>query len=67
MENCTEENAGHEIDASSTSLNSVWMFQIVWGTISFTLGMMGNVFVLYATIVHNAIKLDKMSGGGRHL
>ena len=61
MENCTEENAGHEIDASSTSLNSVWMFQIVWGTISFTLGMMGNVFVLYATIVHNAIKLDKMS------
>ena len=61
MENCSEENAAHEIDTSSTTLNSVWIFQIVWKTISFTLGMMGNMFVLYATILHNAIKLDKMS------
>ena len=61
MENCSEENVDHKIDTSSMSLNSVWMFQIVWGTISFILGMLGNVFVLYATIVHNAIKLDKMS------
>ena len=61
MENCSEENVGHEIDSSSTTLNSVWMFQIIWGTISFIFGMLGNMFVLYATIVHNAIKLDKMS------
>ena len=61
MKTCSEEIVGHEIDTGSTTLNSVWMFQIVWGTISFILGLSGNVFVLYATIVHNAIKLDKMS------
>ena len=61
MENCSEENVDHEIVTDSTTLNSVWMFQIVWKTISFILGLSGNVFVLYATIVHKAIKLDKMS------
>ena len=34
---------------------------LIWGQLSFILGMCGNVFVLYATIFHNAIKLDKMS------
>ena len=61
MENCSEEIMGHEIDTGSTTLNSVWIFQICWGQISFILGLSGNVFVLYATILHNAIKLDKMS------
>ena len=61
MENCSEENVDHKIDADSTTLSSVWMFQIVWGTVSFILGLLGNVLVLYATIAHNAIKLDKMS------
>ena len=35
--------------------------KLIWGHISFILGICGNVFVLYATIFHNAIKLDKMS------
>ena len=35
--------------------------QLIWGQLSFILGVCGNVFVLYATIIHNAIKLDKMS------
>ena len=34
---------------------------LIWGHFSFILGVGGNVFVLYATIFHNAIKLDKMS------
>ena len=34
---------------------------LIWGQLSFILGVGGNVFVLYATIFHNAIKLDKMS------
>ena len=34
---------------------------LIWGQLSFILGICGNVFVLYATIFHNAIKLDKMS------
>ena len=42
-------------------LNLIWTVQIIWGTISFILSLSGNVFVLYATIVHSAIKLDKMS------
>ena len=43
------------------SLNILWSCQIVWTQISFILAIFGNGFVLYATIVHNAIKLDKMS------
>ena len=35
--------------------------QLLWGQVSFIFGVGGNVFVLYATIFHNAIKLDKMS------
>ena len=34
---------------------------MVWGQISFILGVVGNIFILYSTTVHNAIKLDKMS------
>ena len=34
---------------------------LIWGQLSFILGICGNAFVLYATIFHNAIKLDKMS------
>ena len=34
---------------------------LIWGQISFILGVGGNVFVLYATIFHKAIKLDKIS------
>ena len=37
------------------------IFQFVWEPICFVLGIFGNMFVLYATIGHNAIKLDKMS------
>ena len=44
-----------------TSLRLFWKFQIAWGQISFLLGLLGNVFTLYATTTHNAIKLDKMS------
>lgn len=46
---------------TTPSFEVVNRVQIVWGTISFILGITGNVFVLYATIAHNAIKLDKMS------
>ena len=34
---------------------------LIWSLLSFILGVCGNVFVLYATIIYNAIKLDKMS------
>ena len=34
---------------------------LIWGQACFVLGVTGNVFVLYATIVHDAIKLDTMS------
>ena len=47
--------------STSPNMEIVNKFQIVWGTISFILGIVGNVLVLYATIVHKAIKLDKMS------
>ena len=47
--------------STAKSLYQVWMFQIAWGQISFILGVVGNVFTLYATTAHNAIKLDKMS------
>ena len=43
------------------SLKVIWGFQMAWGQICFILGVLGNVFTLYATIAHNAIKLDKMS------
>ena len=39
----------------------IWKCQIAWGQISFILGVLGNIFTLYATTPHNAIKLDKMS------
>ena len=35
--------------------------QIAFGQISLILGISGNLFVLYASILHNVIKLDKMS------
>ena len=34
---------------------------LIWVQLTLILGISGNVFVLYATIIHNAIKLDKMS------
>ena len=34
---------------------------LIWVQLSFILGICGNFIVLYATIFHNAIKLDKMS------
>ena len=34
---------------------------LIWGQFTILLGVLGNVFVLYATIVHEAIKLDEMS------
>ena len=42
-------------------LQTIWKCQIAWGQISFLLGVLGNIFTLYATTAHNAIKLDKMS------
>ena len=47
--------------STPTSLLQIWRFQIAWGQICFILGVLGNVFTLYATVAHNAIKLDKMS------
>ena len=44
-----------------SSLDIIWRFQIAWGQVSIFLSILGNVFVLYATIAHNAIKLDSMS------
>ena len=43
------------------SLQIIWRFQIAWGQVSFVLSILGNVFVLYATIAQKAIKLDNMS------
>ena len=34
---------------------------LIWGQFTILLGALGNIFVLYATIVHKAIKLDEMS------
>ena len=34
---------------------------LIWGQLTILLGVLGNVFVLYATVVHKAIKLDEMS------
>ena len=39
----------------------LYLLQIGWEQISFILGIFGNVFVLYATTSHNAIKLDNLS------
>ena len=44
-----------------STLETIWKCQIAWGQISFLLGVFGNIFTLYATTAHNAIKLDKMS------
>ena len=46
---------------ASTGLRQIWKLQMAWGQISFLLGVLGNIFTLYATVAHNAIKLDKMS------
>ena len=35
--------------------------QMIWLTASFLLGLSGNLFVLYGTIRHKALKMDKMS------
>ena len=61
MDNCSEVGVDDKIHTDSKSLKTVWIFQIAWGQLSFILGITGNVFVLYATVAHNAIKLDKMS------
>ena len=45
----------------TTALDIIWRVQIAWGQVCFILGSLGNIYVLYATIAHNAIKLDKMS------
>ena len=37
------------------------IIQMIWNQLSFLLGILGNVFVLYATICHKAMKMDKMS------
>ena len=37
------------------------VIQIISGQISLLLGLSGNFFVLYASVFHNVIKLDKMS------
>ena len=34
---------------------------LIWDKVCFILGISGNVFVLYATVAHKAIKLDTMS------
>ena len=34
---------------------------LIWGQVSFLLGISGNLLVLYGTIFHNAIKLDEIS------
>ena len=34
---------------------------LIWGHVSFLLGVSGNLLVLYGTIFHNAIKLDEIS------
>ena len=43
------------------TLDTVWRLQIAWGQICFILGTVGNIFVLYGTICHNAIKMDGTS------
>ena len=51
----------HWSELASSTLHKIWHSQIAWGLLSFTLGVTGNFFILYATTVHKAIKLDKMS------
>ena len=50
-----------QVPELSTHYQVLYGFQIAWGQISFILGVLGNMFVLYAATVHEAIKLDKMS------
>ena len=42
-------------------LSVITRIQIAWGQFSLLLGLVSNPFVLYATIAHNAIRLDKLS------
>ena len=48
-------------DDETENAQVIYGFEIAWEQICFILGVSGNVFVLYATIAHKAIKLDKMS------
>ena len=48
-------------DDQTENAQIIYGFEIAWEQICFILGVSGNVFVLYATIAHKAIKLDKMS------
>ena len=48
-------------DDETENAQVIYGFEIAWEQISFILGVSGNVFVMYATIAHKAIKLDKMS------
>ena len=48
-------------DDETENAQIIYGFEIAWEQICFVLGVSGNVFVLYATIAHKAIKLDKMS------
>ena len=50
-----------KVDWGLSPLETIWKIQIAWGQVSFLLGVLGNIFIIYATTAHNAIKLDKMS------
>ena len=49
---------------TETNLSEMTMIikvaSLIWGQVSITLGISGNAFVLYATVGHDAIKLDAM-------
>ena len=49
------------METPPNSLIIIWRCQIAWGQISFIFGVVGNIFTLYATSAHNAIKLDSLS------
>ena len=40
---------------------SVAIISHLWCHVSFLLGLIGNSYVIYSTVRHNAIKLDKLS------
>ena len=49
------------METPPNSVIIIWRCQIAWGQISFIFGVVGNVFTLYATSAHDAIKLDSLS------
>lgn len=44
-----------------TTLTPAELFQTTWGHLCFVIGLLGNPFIIYATIGYRAIKLDSMS------